>query len=128
MEFPLHFRYQPPSSSDSPYKTVTVPPPSAFIRTDQLPHPLQQHDHAIKLPCNASYTPNKDHTHCSWTRVKLRGTDDNLELSIEIPRGLEEHRTVVVGVTVFCTLVAAGYIAWNFWKVKDRTKSSRKKQ
>ena len=124
MELPLHFRYQPPSSSHSPYKTITVPSPVVFISTSQLPKELQQN--SIRLPCNASSSPDNL---CLWTRTQLyskKGGGDELELSAEIPQGLEEHKTVVVGVTVLATLVATAFIAYNFVKMKYRIESEKK--
>ena len=126
MELPLHFRYQAPSSSDSPYKTVTVPPPMAFVLTTQLPQQLQQN--SIRLPCNALSNSDKL---CLWTRTQLyslKDDDDELEMTAEIPQGLEEHKAVVVGLTVFATLAATAFIAYNFVKVKDRTESKKKNQ
>lgn len=130
MELPLHFRYQPPSSLDSPYKVVTIPPPMLFVLTNQLPETLQQQHNSIELPCNASHTSHQPHL-CSWTRVQARGMDllnnDNLELSVKIPQGLEGHRMVVIGITIFITLMATLFLAYNFMNMKDRTEESGKK-
>lgn len=127
MELPLHFRYQPPSSSHSPYKTVTIPPPVVFVPTSQLPNELQQPP--IRLPCNAS--SNSDEL-CSWTRAQFynnKGGDGGLEeLVAEIPQGLEEHQAVVVGITVLVTLVATTVIICNFvrrWYGIENEKKSR---
>ena len=114
MELPLHFRYQPPSSSHSPYKTITIPSPVVFIPTSQLPNEL--HEPSIKLSCNAS--SNSDEL-CSWTRAQLYGNKDDddrglEELVAEIPQGLEEHQAVVVGITVLVTLVATTVIICSF--------------
>ena len=115
MELPLHFRYQPPSSSHSPYKTITIPPPVVFVPISQLPNEL--HEPSIRLPCDA--TSNSDEL-CLWTRAQLygnKGDDGGLEeLVAEIPQGLEEHQVVVVGITVLVTLVATTVIAYNFVK------------
>ena len=127
MELPLHFRYQPPSSSHSPYKIVTIPPPVVFVPTSQLPNKLQQP--SIRLPCNASSNSNEL---CSWIRAQLhdnKGNDDGFEeLVAEIPQGLEEHQAVVVGITVLVTLVATTVIAYNFvrrWYGIENEKKSR---
>ena len=124
VELPLHFRYQPPSSSHSPYKTVTIPSPTVFVLTSQLPSELQHP--LIRLPCNA--TSNSDEL-CSWTRVQLsnnKGNVDNgFELVAEIPRGLEEHQAMVVGLTVLATLVATTLIAYTFVR---RIESIKKNQ
>ena len=126
MELPLHFRYQPPSSSSShsPYKTVTIPPPMVFISASQLPTELQHN--SIRLPCNASSSnPN---SLCSWTRTQLYGkksADDELKLMAEIPQGLEEHQTMVVGLTVLTTLMATMFIAYKIVKVKCNGKKNQ---
>ena len=124
VELPLHFRYQAPSP-DSPYRTVPILPPMAFIMTNQLPKPLQHN--SIQLPCNVSATP---HQLCLWTRTQIiHSTEkDGLMLAAEIPQGLEQHRVIVVGLTVFITLVATVYIAYSFMTVRERTESSKKNQ
>jgi hypothetical protein len=110
VELPLHFRYQPPSSSHSPYKAVPIPPPTVFIPASQLPNELQQP--SIRLPCNAA--SNSDEL-CSWIRAQIYSNKDGLkELVAEIPQGLEEHQAVIVGITVLVTLVATTVIACNF--------------
>ena len=102
-----------------------------FVLMSQLPETLQQQHNSVKLPCNASHTSHQPYL-CSWTRTQAWGTDlldnDNLELSAEIPQGLEGHRVVVVGLTVFITLMATAFLAYNFLKVKDRTESDKKSQ
>ena len=122
MELPLHFRYQPPSS-DSPYKTVAVPQPIVFILTSQLPKELQ-HQNSLRLPCNAKSNSNQL---CLWTRVQL--SHDEIvdgDLTAEIPQGLEAHKLVVVGITVFTTLLATSFIAYSFVKLKYRTEIDKK--
>ena len=126
MELPLHFRYQPPSS-ESPYKTVAIPiPPMAFVLTNRLPKQFQQ-ESTIGLLCNTS---SADYQSCSWTRVQV-GTEkekEGLELSADIPRGLQAHTAMVVGVTVFATLMATAYIAYAFMSMKERTEEREKSQ
>ena len=118
MELPLHFRYQPPSSSRSPYKTVAVPPPTVFVQTSQLPGELRQEQFSYRLPCNSS-SDSTDEL-CLWTRAQLYSSNnkgnnrDGLELAAEIPQGLEEHQAVVVALTVLATLLATTVIACNF--------------
>ena len=126
MELPLHFRYQPPSSK-SPYKTISIPTPMAFVVTNQLPKQFQQ-ESTIKLPCKAS---SKDRQPCIWTRVQVDAVKkerEGLELTADIPRGLQDHTTIVVGLTVFTTLMATAYIAYAFMSVRERTEKRKKNQ
>ena len=58
----------------------------------------------------------------------MNGDSDGLKLTAEIPQGLKEHQAMVVGLTVFATLVATAVVAYNFMKVKDRTESGKKNQ
>lgn len=96
----------------------------AFISTSQLPKELQQN--SIGLPCNGSSNPDNL---CLWTRARLyskKSDADEVELTAEIPQGLEEHKTVVVGVTVLGTFMATVFIAFNFVKMRYRVESEKK--
>ena len=90
LNFPIHFRYQPPSPNLT-YIPVIIPEPMVF-----LAHPLG----SAAFPCH----PHTRDT-CPWALV----TDEDREraLTVMIPCGLNNSVSYVVAViTVMTTLIA----------------------
>ncbi len=130
---PIHFRYQPPC--DSQYVPVTIPPPLLFYK----PHNSSKQeilDTVKLLPCNSTSSER-----CRWHQMPytLDDQDSSNQYCFEedcarysdlliafIPCGAQNSVSLVVGITVLVTLLAALYICIAIGSVQPQTIASRR--